>query len=126
VNLGGALYLTDENIHADVVAFLRSEGCDVLDVKESGLAGTDDLPLIRRAHVEQRIVLTHDSDFGKLAVAAGEPMVGIVYLRPGHIRPTFVIEMVKTVFSQALQLTPPFILVARRSGNTVRIRVRNL
>jgi predicted nuclease of predicted toxin-antitoxin system len=86
VNLRGAAYLTDENIHADVVAFLRSEGCDVLDVKESGLVGMDDLPLIQTALAEQRIVLTHDSDFGKLAVAAGEPMIGIVYLRPGHIQ----------------------------------------
>jgi predicted nuclease of predicted toxin-antitoxin system len=126
VNLRGAAYLTDENIHADVVAFLRSEGCDVLDVKESGLIGADDLPLIRRAHAEQRVVLTHDSDFGKLAVAAGEPIVGIVYLRPGHILSAFVIEMVRTLFGQALQLTPPFIVVARRSGSTIRIRVRNL
>jgi hypothetical protein len=34
--------LTDENIQPTVVAHLRSEGCDVLDVREGGLIGADD------------------------------------------------------------------------------------
>jgi len=126
VNLRGAAYLTDENIHADVVAFLRGEGCDVLDVKESGLVGLDDLPLIQRAFAEQRVVLTHDSDFGKLAVAVGEPMIGIVYLRPGHILGAYTVDTIRTLFAQQLLLTPPFVVVAWRRDGTVGIRVRNL
>lgn len=32
-------WLTDENIHPEVVAYLRSRGFDVLDVKEQGWQG---------------------------------------------------------------------------------------
>ena len=41
--------LTDENVHPGVLAYLRSEGFDVLDVKEEGLGGADDVLLIRLA-----------------------------------------------------------------------------
>ena len=40
MNLRRFAFLTDENIHPDVLGFLRGEGCDVLDVKESGLIGS--------------------------------------------------------------------------------------
>jgi predicted nuclease of predicted toxin-antitoxin system len=127
MRLRHANFLTDENIHREVVEFLRhTERCDVIDVKESGLHGTDDLTLLRLAYREQRIVLTHDADFGTLAVATQEPIWGIIYLRPGHIQPGFTIGSLKTLFEQELEPAPPFIIVAKRSGDTVQIRVRAL
>lgn len=68
--------LTDENMHPAVVQYLRSEGMNVLDVKESGLIGTDDLKLVRLATAQGRVIVTHDRDFGALAVATLEPIVG--------------------------------------------------
>ena len=118
--------LTDENIHSDVVQFLRSEGSDVLDVREESLHGTPDINLLRRAVSESRVVLTHDSDFGTLAIFGGEAVVGIVYLRPGHIDPQFTIDSVVALFREELDLTPPFIVVARRTGSHVTIRLRTL
>lgn len=122
--LRGAAYLADENIHPQVVAYLRAEGSDVLDVKEGGMSGASDLALIRHAFADQRIVLTHDSDFGRLAVAAGEPMVGIVYLRPGHIRSDHTIGTLRALFDRGIDPSPPFIVVVERSGGRVKIRVR--
>jgi len=119
-------FLSDENIHADVVAFLRAEGCDVLDVKEQGLDGSDDLPLIRLSVAEARVVLTHDSDFGTLAIAAQEPIFGIIYLRPGHIQPEFTVGTLRVLFDQELDPRPPFIIVAVRNGSRVKIRLRQL
>lgn len=126
MNLRNAAFLADENILSDVVAFLRAEGCDVLSVQESSLIGSDDVTLIRQAFSEQRIILTHDSDFGTLAVAANEPIVGIVYLRPGHIRAEFTVGTLRTLFDQEIELIPPFVLVAKRSGERVNIRIRTL
>jgi len=37
--------LTDENIHPEVVAYLRTKGFDVLDVKEEGWQGKKDSDL---------------------------------------------------------------------------------
>lgn len=52
--------------------------------------------------------------------------VGIVYLRPGHIDPQFTIESLRLIAVRDLELAPPFIVVAKRTANSVTIRVRNL
>lgn len=118
--------LTDENIHPEVVASLRTRGSDVLDVKESGLIGSSDLLLLRRAYGENRVVVTHDSDFGQLAVANLEPMVGILYLRPGHIDPAFTLETLEALFEKVSEIKAPFIIVAERVSQRIKIRIRRL
>jgi predicted nuclease of predicted toxin-antitoxin system len=118
--------LTDENIHPGVVRSLRDHGLDVLDAKESRLVGVSDLVILHRAYAEDRVVLTHDSDFGQLAVVASEPIVGIVYLRPGHFDPAFTLETLRILFEQVLEVERPFIVVAQRVVEQIRIRVRRL
>ncbi len=118
--------LTDENIDADVVAFLRQTGFDVWDVCDNGLQGTTDVDLLRRAFADNRIIVTHDADFGTLAVLGGEPVIGIVFLRPGHIDPQFTIKTIEAVLAADPDVTPPFLLVAKRTGTSVAIRVRAL
>lgn len=126
MNLRRAAFLADENIRRDVVAHLRGLGLDVSRVPETGLAGAGDREILRRSVAENRVVLAHDADFGTLAFAGGEPIVGIVYLRPGHIDPTFVIELLETIFRRELELEPPFIVVAERRRQLVTIRVRRM
>lgn len=116
--------LADENIHPDVVAFLREQGSDIESVVENGLCGQRDVTLLRLAHESGRVVLTHDHDFGTLAIMQGEPFTGIIYLRPGHIRPEFTIQTLETIASQSIDVRPPFIVVAEHSRAVVRIRVR--
>lgn len=86
MRLSDARWLTDENIHPDVVAHLRVRGLDVLDVRERRWPGRRDDELLEEAHREGRIVLTHDGDFGTLALLGRRPVVGIARVRPGHIR----------------------------------------
>jgi predicted nuclease of predicted toxin-antitoxin system len=59
-------FLVNENIAATVIHELRRVGHDVLSVKESMRSERDELTLAR-AQAEQRIVVTHDKDFGELA-----------------------------------------------------------
>ena len=118
--------LTDENIHPEVVRLLRERGHDLLDVKESGLVGSSDLVILRRAYSEHRVVLTHDSDFGRLAVAGLEPVVGIIYLRPGHIEPAFTLGTLNALFGRIDEIATPFMVVAERGAGQVKIRLRQL
>ena len=120
----GFRLLTDENIHPGVVAELRKTGKNIRTVLEEGLGGADDASILRRAEEQGRVVLAHDSDFGTLAVHAGQPYVGMVYLRPGHISSAFVLEMIAAVESTTESVEPPFIAVAERRSNVVRIRIR--
>jgi predicted nuclease of predicted toxin-antitoxin system len=117
-------FLTDQNIHPDVVAHLRQLGLDVLTAADCVLASAPDEQILQRAHLDHRLVLTHDADFGTLAIAQQKPLVGIVYLRPGHILPTFTIQTLEVLFSATLDLRPPFVLVAHRQGRRVKVRLR--
>lgn len=118
--------LTDENVDPDVVAHLRRLGFDVLDTMQSGRQGSSDLDLLQGAADQGRIIVTHDADFGTLAVHQNHPLVGVIYLRPGHIDPSFTIATLDAVLQTDPDLRPPFVLVAKRLGNTVTMRIRHL
>jgi predicted nuclease of predicted toxin-antitoxin system len=91
--------LTDENLDPDVIAHLRKLAFDVVDVVESGLQGWADVDLLRHATAQGRVIVTHDADFGTLAVLQNEPLVGLIYLRPGHIDTQFTIETIQAVLA---------------------------
>lgn len=58
--------IVNENVARTVIDELRLPGHDVLSVKESMRAATDEA-ILATAQAEQRIVVTHDKDFGELA-----------------------------------------------------------
>lgn len=118
--------LADENINPDVIRFLREKGSDVQTVSEEELAGQSDENVLHKAYQSGRVVLTHDSDFGSLAIAQNQAFIGIIYLRPGHIRGEFTIQTLEFTAQRQLDVRPPFIVVAARTGQTVRLRVRQL
>jgi predicted nuclease of predicted toxin-antitoxin system len=115
--------LADENVHPEVIEFLREAGLDVESVSEQGQYGLPDSQVLQQATEVGRVVLTHDSDFGGLALMGAE-FIGIIYIRPGHIRTDFTTKTLEAVRDNAPEVTPPFILVAERTGDTVKIRVR--
>lgn len=118
--------VTDENIDPEVVALLRQSGFDVLDVVENGWQGMSDVEVLQRAVTGNRLVVTHDSDFGTLAILQNEPMVGIIFLRPAHIDSRYTIETFEAVIRADLDLVLPFLIVAKRAGNRVKIRIRQI
>lgn len=120
MRLADSRWLTDENIGSEVVAHLRGRGLDVLDVREAGWYGRSDDELLAEAHREGRIVLTHDGDFGTLALLGGRPVVGIVRVRPGHVRAPVTIGALDRLLALDLDPPPPFLLVVR--GGLARLR----
>ena len=73
--------IANENISATVIYTLRSRGHDVVSVKESMRSAADDA-VLRRAADENRLVITHDKDFGALAFRSGLPATsGVILFR---------------------------------------------
>jgi|SRR5687767_2098791 predicted nuclease of predicted toxin-antitoxin system len=72
--------LADECCDSLLVNDLRSDGHDVLYVKETA-PGADDLAVLQLATAQRRILLTEDKDFGELVVRLKLPAYGIVLLR---------------------------------------------
>lgn len=114
--------LTDENISPKVVAFLRQVGFDIRDVKEEQWFGTADEALLNLAYQEDRFVLTHDADFGALAVHQGKPCYGILYLRLKTIHPANIIRVWSELMQKELEIVPRSIWVIEET----RVRIRYL
>jgi predicted nuclease of predicted toxin-antitoxin system len=114
--------LTDENVSPRVVSFLRENGFDVFDVKESGMNGYSDHIILERALSEHRFVVTHDADFGTLAINSEQPCYGILYLRLMKQTALNVIAVLNTLISMNPELSSGSLVVIEEN----RIRVRTL
>ncbi len=79
---GKIRFYLDEHIPRAVVQGLRERGVDITTVGEAGLLSALDAAHMQRAHDEQRVIFTQDSDFLRLH-AAGHPHCGIVYAPQG-------------------------------------------
>jgi predicted nuclease of predicted toxin-antitoxin system len=119
-------FVCDENIHPIVVDFLRTHAKSTKTISELNLISQDDEKILEVAHTSKSIVLTHDNDFGKLAFVKKVPFTGIVYLRPGHIVPLFTIEILKSLFEKDFELEAPFMLIAERKKDDIKVRIRSL
>ncbi|MBF0121140.1 MAG: DUF5615 family PIN-like protein [Desulfobacterales bacterium] len=114
--------LTDENISPKVVSFLRQKGTDVIDTKEEKWHGKDDEYLLEKAFLDNRFILTHDSDFGTLAVKEGKSYYGIIYLRLKIPRVPNVIRVIEKFMSLDTELCQGNLIVIDDS----RVRIRLL
>ena len=115
-------FLTDENINPDVVAYLRANGFDVLDVKEQGWFGENDSELLKIAFEQNRVMITHDSDFGLLAITKNQPFIGIIYIRSGDIQAEKTIDQLEKFIHAKIVLRPQFMIVIQEA----KIRIRFL
>ena len=73
--------LADENMSRSTILALRAAGYDVVAVKEQhpGLADED---ILHMAQSDHRLIISHDKDFGELAVRCGLPASsGIILFR---------------------------------------------
>ena len=114
--------VADMDIAVQVIHFLRRQGIDIISCREESWGNLTDSQILARAHAQGRFVLTHDADFGTLAVFQGEPVTGILYLRPGGRPPDQVISDLKALLKAEIDWAPPVIAVYR-SG---RLRLRKL
>ena len=82
-------FLADENVARLVVEKLREHGHDVLSISEYALGITDD-EVLKIAREQDRIILTHDRDFGNVLRLNVDEYAGILLLRlrdqsPDHV-----------------------------------------
>jgi hypothetical protein len=71
------------------------------------------------------VVVTHAVDFGTLARRVGHEVVGIIYLRPGHIQAAEVLRPVDAALALDINARAPFILIVDQRGEGVRVRLRS-
>ncbi|GAA4449086.1 hypothetical protein GCM10023189_07990 [Nibrella saemangeumensis] len=117
--------LSDENISPVLLDYLLERGCDVVSVEQAGLTGASDVKVLEWAYQELRVILTQDSDFGKLAFVHKKPFIGIIRLWPGHLLGRLHLPTLEAVSNTELVVDTPFVIVAEKTGDTIQIRMRN-
>ena len=112
-------FLADENLHADLVAWLRSGGHDVSSAAET-LAGESDEVVLRHAREENRVLITDDKDFGELVVHRRLSTAGVLLLRMKSPKVRLRVERLTAVWSTIeARTTGSFVVV---SDYKVRVR----
>lgn len=70
-------FLADMGISPKTMAFLQSLGHDAVHLHDQGLDRLEDPAILAKAQEEDRILLTHDLDFGELIAVSGARLPSI-------------------------------------------------
>jgi len=103
--------LANENFPGDAVAKLRERGHDVAWGRTDA-PGMSDQEVLKRAEVEDRVLITFDKDFGELAFRAKlPPSTGIVPFRISAPSPAYVVRVAVTALESRMDWAGHFTVV---------------
>ena len=117
--------LADENIDSSLVDWLRTEGHDVLSIRETA-RGVSDAVVLNLATQEDRVVLTADKDFGGLVYRQGCPTAGVILLRFHAVSRQEYLDLFKTHFPAISTAQPGRFLTATNRDVRIRPLLRTL
>jgi len=116
-------FLTDMGISPKTVSSLQSLGHDAVHLHDEGLDRLPDSAILQKARDEQRVLLTHDLDFGELIAASEANMPSVVIFRLRNMRPKQVNHYLHRVLSQHQGVLERGAVISVSEG---QIRVRTL
>jgi predicted nuclease of predicted toxin-antitoxin system len=100
-------FLADANIAPATIENLRKGGFNVKSVFEEGLQKATDSEIIQKAAAENRIILTHDKDFGNILVYPLILHKGVILIRLKNQKPrnasTHLLSFLKSIPSQKIK-----------------------
>lgn len=116
-------FLADMGISPRTVAFLRSLGHDAIHLHEQGLDRLPDPGILTKAYQEQRILLTHDLDFGELMAASQASLPSVIIFRLRNMQPDQVNHYLSEIIRQHQDILSQGVII---SVVERQVRVRSL
>ena len=116
-------FLADMGISVVTVDYLCSQGYDAVHLREQGLHKLEYPAILQKARMEQRIVLTHDLDFGDLLAASGTVLPSVIIFRLRDMRPANVNRHLEALLAERSEELEQGVIMSVREG---RIRMRRL
>jgi predicted nuclease of predicted toxin-antitoxin system len=114
-------FLADMGVSLRVADWLRSQGHDVVHLRDRGLQRMPNGDIFQMAAQEQRTILTFDLDFGEIIAGSAGKIVSVILFRLRNTRTDFVIERIATVLQQSSEdLTRGAIIVVEDSRHRIR------
>ncbi len=74
-------FLLDMGIPQSTAAFLQSQRYNAVHLRDQGLQRLPDDEIIEKARQEERIILTHDLDFGRLIALSQRQLPSVITFR---------------------------------------------
>ncbi|MCP4896359.1 MAG: hypothetical protein GY906_05235 [bacterium] len=95
--------LLDMGIAQSTGHYLRTRGHDVVHLCEQNLERLPDYQIVTKAKKEDRTIVTHDLDFGRIVALSGRSIPSIITLRLSDMTPTRVNSVLGIAFVEATQ-----------------------
>ena len=115
-------FLADMGISPKTVAFLQSLGHDAVHLHDQDLDRLEDPAILAKAQEEDRILLTHDLDFGELIAVSGARLPSIVVFRLRNMRPEMVSRYLQGIIDQHGESLEKGAIISVTEGQ-VRVRL---
>jgi predicted nuclease of predicted toxin-antitoxin system len=74
-------FLLDQNISPDLARALTNLGHDAVHVRDLGMSRASDIQILEQAQLDQRVILSSDTDFGELLARTNAASPSVVLLR---------------------------------------------
>ena len=116
-------FLADMGLARSTVAFLRARRHDAVHLRDQGLQRLSDDKIVAKAVTEDRVILTHDLDFGRIVAISGATVPSVITFRLQDMRPAQVNGYLAEVLAR---FTAELKAGALVSVNERAIRVRPL
>lgn len=116
-------FLLDMGLAQSTATFLRDLGYDATHLRDEGLQHLEDEDIIVKARTEDRVVLTHDLDFGRIIALSGASLPSVVTFRLENMRAANVNRFLTIVIDLYGQQLESGVLI---SVNEEAIRARSL
>ena len=113
-------FLADENIPLEVVDKLKKDGVDIISASVVN-PGISDEAILSLAKSKRRILITFDTDFGKLIFNGKKENCGVILLRFIPQTIGFIYSMIRKVLSKTVDFEKSFCV-----DETLRLRVIRL
>ncbi|HMB89329.1 MAG TPA: DUF5615 family PIN-like protein [Rhodothermales bacterium] len=114
-------FLADMGISPLTVAYLSDLGHDATHLRSEGLHQLPDAAILEKARAEDRILLTHDLDFGDLLAASGTSLPSVIIFRLRNMRPDQVNQVLQEILDTYLDQLSAGVVMSVTEGQ-VRIR----
>jgi len=116
-------FLLDMGLGHSTVLFLRKRGYDVVHLREQELQRLPDEQIVQKAIREERTILTHDLDFGRLMALSRGQTPSVITFRLDDMKPANVNHYLGETLARFAEVLEQGALI---SVNEQIIRMRRL
>jgi predicted nuclease of predicted toxin-antitoxin system len=114
-------FVLDMGLARSTAEFLRQQGHDAIHLRDQGLQRLSDERIVDKALAEQRIILTHDLDFGRIVALSRGQLPSVITFRLTDMRATEVSRRVEDVLDRFAALLEEGALISV-TDDAVRVR----